>query len=80
MYGDIDPYYDECSDSNHTSTSAAGILTGENIGDLLNAKAHHLGLVPGRLHADLDQRAAARSAAPSTRTSAAPRCRTTSPH
>jgi phospholipase C len=38
IYGDIDPYYDQCSDSNHTSTSAEGVLTGENIGDLLNDK------------------------------------------
>ncbi len=38
IYGDLDPYYDQCSDSNHTSTSAEGVLTGENIGDLLNAE------------------------------------------
>jgi phospholipase C len=38
IYGDIDPYYDQCSDSNHTSTSAEGVLTGQNIGDLLNGK------------------------------------------
>jgi phospholipase C len=37
-YGDIDPYYDECSDSNHTSTNPEDVMTGENIGDLLNAK------------------------------------------
>jgi phospholipase C len=37
IYGDIDPFYDDCSDSNHTSTSPEGVLTGENIGDLLNA-------------------------------------------
>jgi phospholipase C len=37
IYGDIDPFYDQCSDSNHTSTSPEGVLTGENIGDLLNA-------------------------------------------
>jgi phospholipase C len=36
IYGDIDPYYDQCSDSNHTGTSPEGVLTGENIGDLLN--------------------------------------------
>jgi phospholipase C len=36
IYGDIDPFYDQCSDSNHTSTSPEGVLTGENIGDLLN--------------------------------------------
>jgi phospholipase C len=38
IYGDIDPFYDQCSDSSHTSTSPEGVLTGENIGDLLNAK------------------------------------------
>jgi phospholipase C len=37
MYGDIDPYYDDCSDTNHSTTGALGVLTGENIGDLLNA-------------------------------------------
>ncbi|HTX82234.1 MAG TPA: alkaline phosphatase family protein [Streptosporangiaceae bacterium] len=37
IYGDIDPFYDECSDTNHTGTSPEGVLTGENIGDLLNA-------------------------------------------
>ncbi len=37
IYGDIDPFYDQCSDDNHTTTSPEGVLTGENIGDLLNA-------------------------------------------
>jgi phospholipase C len=37
VYGDIDPYYDQCSDSNHTSSNPEGVMTGENIGDLLNA-------------------------------------------
>jgi phospholipase C len=37
MNGDVDPYYDECSDSNHTTTGALGVMSGENIGDLLNA-------------------------------------------
>jgi phospholipase C len=36
IYGDIDPFYDQCSDGNHTSTSPEGVLTGENIGNLLN--------------------------------------------
>jgi phospholipase C len=39
IYGDIDPFFDDCSDSNHTSTSPEGVETGENIGDLLN-QAH----------------------------------------
>jgi phospholipase C len=38
MYGDIDPYFDDCSDTNHTATSALGIMTGKNIGDLLNER------------------------------------------
>jgi phospholipase C len=38
IYGDIDPFFDSCSDSNHTTTGPEGELTGENIGDLLNAK------------------------------------------
>jgi phospholipase C len=38
MNGDIDPYFDTCSDSNHTTSGALGELTGQNIGDLLNAK------------------------------------------
>jgi phospholipase C len=37
LYSDIDPYYDACSDSNHTAASAEAVMTGENIGDLLNA-------------------------------------------
>jgi phospholipase C len=40
IYGDLDPYYDQCSDANHTSTNPEGVMTGENIGDLLNA--HHV--------------------------------------
>jgi phospholipase C len=38
VYGDLDPYYDQCSDGNRTSTNPEGVLTGQNIGDLLNAK------------------------------------------
>jgi phospholipase C len=36
MNGDVDPYYDTCSDSNHTTTGALGVMSGKNIGDLLN--------------------------------------------
>jgi phospholipase C len=36
MNGDVDPYYDTCSDSSHTTTGALGVLSGENIGGLLN--------------------------------------------
>jgi phospholipase C len=37
IYGDIDPFYDQCSDNSHTVTSPEGVLTGKNIGDLLNS-------------------------------------------
>ena len=36
MNGDVDPYYDDCSDGNHSSTGALGVMSGENIGNLLN--------------------------------------------
>ena len=39
LYSDEDPYYDDCSDSNHATNGALAALTGENIGDLLN-KSH----------------------------------------
>ncbi|HEY2522359.1 MAG TPA: alkaline phosphatase family protein [Streptosporangiaceae bacterium] len=38
IYGDLDPAYDNCSDSSHTATSPVGVETGKNIGDLLNTK------------------------------------------
>ena len=38
MNGDVDPYYDTCSDSNHSTTGALGVMTGENIGNLLNTQ------------------------------------------
>jgi phospholipase C len=38
IFGDIDPAYDDCSDTDHSSTSPVGVLTGQNIGNLLNAK------------------------------------------
>jgi phospholipase C len=38
IFGDLDPAYDECSDSSHTSTNPVGVMTGKNIGDLLNSK------------------------------------------
>ncbi len=36
LYGDQDPYYDDCSDGNHASNGSLAALTGENIGNLLN--------------------------------------------
>jgi phospholipase C len=38
IYGDLDPAYDACSGSSHTTTSPVGVATGKNIGDMLNAK------------------------------------------
>ena len=38
LYGDQDPYYDDCSDTNHTTDGSLAALTGQNIGDLLDAK------------------------------------------
>jgi phospholipase C len=38
VFGDIDPAFDDCSDTNHTSSNPVGVMTGKNIGDLLNAK------------------------------------------
>ncbi len=37
IYGDIDPFYDQCSDNSRTGTSPEAVLTGKNIGDLLNS-------------------------------------------
>jgi phospholipase C len=38
VFGDLDPYYDDCSDSSHSSSSPVGVMTGQNIGNLLDAK------------------------------------------
>jgi len=38
IYGDIDPAFDDCADSSHTSTNPLGVMTGQNIGDLLNKR------------------------------------------
>jgi len=38
MINDPDPAFDDCSGNNHTSGSALAVMTGRNIGDLLNAK------------------------------------------
>ncbi|MCF3963023.1 phospholipase C [Streptomyces fuscigenes] len=38
VIGDPDPAYDDCADSNHTSTNALAAMQGQNIGDLLNQK------------------------------------------
>ena len=38
VVGDPDPAYDDCADTNHTSTNALAALSGKNVGDLLNEK------------------------------------------
>jgi phospholipase C len=38
IYGDLDPAYDDCSNASHTGTNPVGVMTGKNIGDLLNAR------------------------------------------
>ena len=38
IYGDLDPAYDDCSDASHTTSSPVGVMTGQNIGSLLNAQ------------------------------------------
>jgi len=37
IYGDLDPAFDDCSDTSHTSTDPVGVMTGQNIGNLLDA-------------------------------------------
>ena len=38
VIGDPDPAYDDCSDSDHTATSAVVGMAGKNVGDLLNSE------------------------------------------
>ncbi len=38
VINDPDPAYDDCADSNHTSTNTLAAATGRNVGDLLNAR------------------------------------------
>ncbi|GAA1441382.1 phospholipase C [Leifsonia poae] len=38
VIGDPDPAYDDCSDNDHTSTSAVVGMSGKNVGDLLNKR------------------------------------------
>jgi phospholipase C len=38
VINDPDPAFDDCSDNNHTSKNNLAVMTGRNIGDLLNAK------------------------------------------
>ncbi|MFF5293075.1 phospholipase C [Paractinoplanes globisporus] len=36
VINDPDPAFDDCSDKNHTATSPLAVMTGQNIGDMLN--------------------------------------------
>jgi phospholipase C len=38
VYGDPDPAWDDCSDTNHTATNNLAAMQGQNIGDLLNER------------------------------------------
>jgi phospholipase C len=47
IYGDLDPAYDDCSDSSHTTSSPVGVMTGQNIGNLLDARGVSWGWFQG---------------------------------
>jgi phospholipase C len=36
MISDVDPYYDACSDHSHSTSGSLGVVSGQNIGDVLN--------------------------------------------
>ena len=55
IYGDLDPAYDDCSNSSHTVNSPVGVSTGKNVGDLLNARGITWGWFRA-VHAYRDQR------------------------
>ena len=38
VINDPDPAFDDCSDKNHTATEALGVMTGQNVGDLMNER------------------------------------------
>jgi phospholipase C len=47
VIGDPDPVYDDCADSDHTSSSALVGMSGKNVGDLLNARGVSWGWFQG---------------------------------
>jgi phospholipase C len=47
VINDPDPAFDDCSDANHTSTNALAVMTGKNVGDLLNAQGTTWGWFQG---------------------------------
>ena len=78
VINDPDPAYDDCSDNNHTSTTALVGMTGQNIGDLLNKQGVTWGWFQGGFRPttwDGNGYSVVRRHAP--RTSVAPRWSTT---
>ncbi|MFC8517245.1 phospholipase C [Streptomyces sp. NPDC057257] len=47
VVNDPDPAFDDCSDKDHTATSALAVMQGKNIGDLLNSKGVSWGWFQG---------------------------------
>ena len=55
IYGDLDPAYDDCSNASHIVTSPVGVAHRQEHRRPAQRQEHHLGLVPGRLHAHRHQ-------------------------
>jgi phospholipase C len=47
VINDPDPAFDDCSDTNHTSKNALAVMTGRNVGDLLNDRGVSWGWFQG---------------------------------
>jgi phospholipase C len=47
VINDPDPAFDDCADNNHTSKNSLGVMTGTNIGDLLNKQGTTWGWFQG---------------------------------
>jgi phospholipase C len=47
VINDPDPAFDDCADNNHTSKNALGVMSGTNIGDLLNKQGTTWGWFQG---------------------------------
>jgi len=62
MTGDVDPYYDTCSDGNHSTTGELGVMIRPDIGDLFNQQATSPGAGSRGLRGRLDPTPPARSA------------------
>ena len=58
IYGDLDPAYDDCSNDSHAADENSyplGVVTGQNIGNLLNARNITWGWFQGGFAPDRDQ-------------------------